>query len=90
MKIYISGSISKNPNYMKQFAQAEEKLRALGNDVINPARNTGESYKEYIDKGLEQEMKCDAIYMLPGYKVSTGAMLELQYAKAVGMEIINE
>lgn len=90
MKIYVSGSISKNPNYLKQFAQAEEILIANGHDVINPAKNTGNSYKEYIDKGLMQEMQCDAIYMLQGYEHSTGAMLELQYAEAVGMKIMFE
>lgn len=90
MNIYISGSISKNPNYKEQFAVAERQLIAAGHTVVNPARNTGNSYKEYIDKGLSQEMKCDAIYMLSGYKESTGAMLELQYAKAVEMKIIFE
>lgn len=90
MKIYISGSISQNPNYKEQFAAAESRLIAAGHSVINPARNTGNSYKEYIDKGLMQEMQCEAIYMLSGYEESTGAMLELQYAKAVEMKIMFE
>ena len=90
MNIYISGSISQNPNYKEQFAVAERQLIAAGHTVVNPARNTGNSYKEYIDKGLAQEMKCDAIYMLSGYEESTGAMLELQYAKAVDMKIMFE
>lgn len=88
MKIYISGSISKNPNYKEQFAAAEKDLRELGYEVLNPAKNTGNLYKEYIDKGLLQEMKCDAIYMLQNFEESTGAMLELAYAQAVGMQII--
>lgn len=88
MKIYISGAISNNANYKKQFAAAEEALIAAGHDVMNPARNTGDSYKEYIDKGLMQEMACDAIYLLPGWKESNGAKLECAYASTVGMKII--
>ena len=37
MKIYIAGSITNNPNYLKQFKEAEEKLIAEGHAVINPA-----------------------------------------------------
>lgn len=90
MKIYISGSISKNPGYMKQFANAEKKLQAAGHEAINPAKNTGETYKELIDKGLRQEMECDAIYLLQGWQESIGANLEFTYADAVGMQIMYE
>lgn len=87
-KIYISGAITNNPNYKEQFAAAEAKLTAKGYSVINPAKNTGNTYKEYIDKGMEQLMHCDAIYMLPGYSHSTGATLELTYAFAIGINIL--
>ena len=87
-KIYISGAITNNPNYKEQFAAAEAELTAAGYEAFNPAKNTGNSYKEYIDKGLLQEMQCEAIYMLPGHEYSIGATLELQYAEAVNMEII--
>lgn len=90
MKIYISGSISKNPDYMEQFSNAEKKLQAAGHEAINPAKNTGETYKEFIDKGLLQEMECDAIYLLKGWQFSTGAHLEFEYAGAVGMQIMYE
>lgn len=87
-KIYISGAITNNPNYKEQFAAAEAELTAAGYEALNPAKNTGITYKDYIDAGLLQEMQCDAIYMLPGHENSTGATLELHYAEAVNMEII--
>lgn len=90
MKVYISGSISKNPNYKDEFQKAESEVRSIGYDVINPAKNSCESYKDYIDKGLRQLSECDMIYMLKGYEESDGAMLELQYAITVGMDIIYE
>lgn len=37
---------------------------------------------------LAELSECDAIYLLPGYKKSKGAMLERHFAKVAGMKII--
>lgn len=87
MKVYISGSITSNKDYEKQFKNKEEELKKLGHAVINPVKNLGFSYREYIDMALCELFKCDVIYMLKGYEESKGALLELQYAKTVGMTI---
>ena len=88
MKVYIAGPITDNPNYLQQFAEAESHLIALGHAVINPVKNDGFSYKEYIDMGLCELMRCDAIYLLPGWGASPGARLEYVYAVTTGMEIL--
>ena len=88
MKIYISGAITDNPNYKKQFAEAEKKLIAEGHSVINPAKkNKGFEYKEYIDLGLIELMHCDAIYLLDGWMESRGSRLEFQYALTIDMKV---
>lgn len=90
MKIYIAGAISSDPDYEKQFKAAEEKLKAEGHAVINPVKNEGFEYKEYIDMGLCELMRCEAIYMLQGWEKSPGANLELRYAETVGLQIFEQ
>lgn len=88
MKIYIAGSITNNPNYMRQFLSAETELLKQGHAVINPVKNLGFEYKEYIDMGLCELMRCEAIYLLKGWQESAGANLEYTYAETVGMKIL--
>lgn len=88
MKVYIAGAITDNPNHREQFKEAEERLVAAGHAVINPCKNEGFTYREYINMGLCELMHCDAIYLLKGYENSTGATLEHDYARTVGLEIM--
>lgn len=89
-KIYISGPITGNETYKKQFEEAEELIKSIHAEPVNPAKNPeGLTYKEYIDLGLEQLMACDMICTLPGWQDSTGAYLEHRYAQAVGMPVLH-
>lgn len=87
MKIYIAGRITGNPDYKNQFTEAEYKIKAAGHIPLNPVKGEGFSYKDYIDMGLCELMKCDAIYLLKGWNRSEGAYLEYTYATTVGLKI---
>lgn len=94
MRVYISGGVTGVPDYAERFARAEEKLIALGYEVINPARVNAElppmEWEEYMHISIAELSLCDAIYMLDNYKTSMGAQRELGYAMGAGMRIIWE
>lgn len=90
MKVYIAGKITGTIDYEMRFAEAEAKLKAEGHTVLNPVKNKGFTYKEYIDMGLCELMRCDAIYLLDGWQQSEGSRLEAYYAVTVGIKIFFE
>lgn len=47
-------------------------------------------YSEILLLDLTVLMGCDAIYLLPDYKDSPGALTELAYASAIGLKIYEE
>lgn len=86
MRVYISGPITNNPNYKDQFNRAEQKIKARGHKVVNPARfekimPEGSSHEEYMQLSLCMLQMCDAIYMLEGWQQSKGATIEYKYAE---------
>jgi len=89
-KIYISGAISNNPDYKKQFTH---KYRELEKDytVLTPLFvNASLSWKEYMKIDIAMLSICDAIYMMKGWEESRGAQIEHFYAEYKGLKIIYE
>ena len=86
-RIYIAGAITNNPSYEKDFNECEEQLKELNFVPLNPVKNIGFDYKSYIDMGLCELMHCDAICVIKGSQLSKGEMLEIHYAKTVGLPI---
>ena len=103
-KVYISGKIGEeglSEATREKFAKAEKWLKAQGYAVFNPttsgldtaaeqaAKKYGTTfYKEILIYDLMALKQCDAIYMLPDWQHSPGALVEYFYAKAVGLEVI--
>lgn len=94
-KVYISGKITGDDNYIDKFVEAEERLRKQGYETINPAAvnmNLPESttWEEYMSVSIALLDMCDAIYMLKDWKDSRGACLEYGYALAKKLKVIWE
>lgn len=93
MKVYISGAITNNPNYKKDFAIAEKSLKEQGYKVFNPAslgEVDGWTWKDYMKRDIKQLMECDAILLLDNWVNSKGARLEAIIAKNLGLKILSE
>lgn len=96
MTIYLSGQMRGLPNHGADvFAEYAKKWRDAGYHVINPAEmdarmppyHTG-TYKEYLTRDIELLLeRADAIYMLPNWINSPGAVCERIVAETVGIPV---
>ena len=89
--IYLAGPMSGLPdlNFAAFHARAAE-LRAMGNEVINPAEITPDkelSWKQCMRTDIAALVFCDGIELLPGWEKSNGANLEFHIAQRLGLEI---
>lgn len=92
---YLSGPITNNPHYKRQFFNAEKQLESQGQIVLNPVklglilelREGSPSWEDYMKLDITALIQCDAIYMLQGWESSKGATLEHHIAKELGLKI---
>lgn len=90
--IYIAGKVTGLPAELTalKFKEAQDELESKGFDVINPIElinNPQEDWDVAMKKCLEVLYYCDAIYMLPCYAESKGAMMEHRETTKLGMPI---
>lgn len=83
MKVYISGPIKGQNNYVERFAAAEELLRSGGYDVINIAEDAHlmPNLSEYLERVYKLIKDCEGIYMLEGWEDSDYCRTEFEFAK---------
>lgn len=93
MRIYLSGPITNNPRYREQFAEAADRVRALGHEPINPVNlqivldPLTTSWDEYMTLCIPLLSICHGIYMLDGWQDSKGAVQEFWQAWAKDINI---
>lgn len=91
-RLYISLPITGRPiESAKEQAMYAKSLFKDEYDVITPFEIIPEQnkpYSYYMGKDIEELLKCDAIYMCPGWIQSKGCNAEFQIAKIYGLEII--
>ncbi len=93
-KVYLSGPITSLPleDACAMFLRSEKHLRGYGFSVVNPMNNglsPDSSWEEHMRKDIALLLDCDYICLLPNYRQSKGAMIELYIATALQMTVIN-
>ena len=94
-RIYLSGPISNDPNYRRNFRSAQEILENMGHkDIVNPAELckvvNAESfdYEQIMNICLNLLENCDTILFLPGWKESHGCGREWGVGRANGFAMM--
>lgn len=92
-RVYISGKITGEPieQVIAKFAETEFKLAKNGYDPVNPLKNglpQESAWEHHMRVDISLMMTCNAIYMLPDWKFSTGARIEKQLADDLKFEFI--
>lgn len=91
---YLSGPITGNRDYRRQFAEAAAALKELGYNVINPAAIDDAipvecmSYEAIMRIDLELLTTADYLVQLPGWEDSKGANRELGFALGAGKIVV--
>lgn len=90
--IYLSGPMTGLPELnFPAFAKWAAYLREQGHSVVSPHElvpDNTKSWAECMRIDLMALLKCHAIYLLPGWDKSRGALLEHHIAHALGMRVV--
>lgn len=86
--IYISGPITNNPDYERDFNRMENELQVKGFTVLNPAKlPQGLSNAKANCIRLAMVDAADAMVILPKWDRSQSAQLEVDYCRYVGKPV---
>jgi nucleoside 2-deoxyribosyltransferase len=92
-KIYIAGAITNNPNYVKEFLQAEEDLEKKGFKVLSPLRTQASENalppKFFFFDCLDLLKQADMICFINDISQSKGAKIERDIANYCGIPVVN-
>jgi hypothetical protein len=89
---YLSGAISKQPNFKEYFKRYEDELNHLGViSIFNPADTDWPEdvkWEKCFKYDLKFLMDSDCLVLLPNWRKSRGAKLEIHVAKALGIRVV--
>lgn len=88
--LYLSGAISNNPNYKREFEAAYKDLTEAGYAVISPIDICDDkwSWSTCMRRCIEVLVtQCDDMAFIPSWYDSAGMELEMHIAERLGMQV---
>lgn len=92
-RCYIAGAVTGTDDYKERFEETAYKVIFLKHIPVNPielAHNHDKSWESYMKETIPAMMRCNAIYMMKGWRQSKGATIEHNLAKKLNYTIIYE
>ena len=94
LTVYLAGPMTGYPDFnFPAFNVAAARWREKHAKVINPAEldggKTGEPWEYYLRRDIPHLLSADAVAVLPGWRQSRGARLEVVIAEAMGMPLFD-
>ena len=92
-RVYISGPISgyDMAERRESFQRAATRFRRQGYEVVNPFElgvPDASPWSVHMRADIAALMRCDIIYMLPGWYTSRGATIERNLAEMLGIKVM--
>lgn len=93
-KIYLSGPMTGYPDFnYPEFHKNAELIRSYGYEVFNPAEcfegNQNLPKEVYMREDIKAVLDCQMVVTLPNWQQSSGALLEVEVARACGIDVID-
>jgi len=88
-RIYICGKVTGDPDYKKKFLKEENRLFSLGYEPVNPAVivPSNKDWSSAMKTVLRAMLLCDGVSLLPDWKKSKGAKIEVRLARELSIEV---
>lgn len=89
-RLYLAGPMTGYPGWNHPaFHAAANRLRGVGFTVFNPANYPPDDldWAGCLRRALHEVLDAEAIAVLPGWKSSRGARLEVYVARTLGMTV---
>jgi len=87
--IYIAGKVQGDPNYRDKFYKAEGEILDAGYNPVNPAAciSSREEWHSAMKKAIRLMLLCDGVALLPDWRKSKGAKIEVKIAKMIDIPV---
>jgi hypothetical protein len=90
-KLYVAGPMTGIDDFnYPAFHSAADQLRRSDYEVLNPADIKTDEVQEwswYMKRAIAKLVQCDGLALLDGWETSQGAILEVNLAHNLGLEI---